>query len=300
MTTSIGTGDGLLEIDDSSGRIARVELPVSSLSRSRGSLAVLSKDRVLVRASGRDELDEIGTIPDGLTGRCIVDSSSGLLVGTSNARLLRADGQELQPVGGFDAAEGRDGWYTPWGGPPDTRSLSEGPEGTLFANVHVGGILRSRDGGQTWEPTIDVDADVHQVLAHPRDPAVVLAATAYGLALSEDSGDSWRFDTEGLHADYCRAVALGGDHVFVSASRSHRGDQAAVYRRPLEGGPFERCRGGLPEWFGDNVDSHCLAANGETVVIGGPDGAAFVSSDGGSTWHLVAKDLGHITAVGLT
>src|SRR5207247_1570407 len=136
----------------------------------------------------------------------------------------------------------------------------------LLANVHVGGVVRSTDGGAAWSPTIDIDADVHQVLAGPG--ATVVAAAAVGLCVSDDDGATWSVVDEGLHATYCRAVAIAGDTVVVSASTGHQGRQSALYRRPIAGPqrPFERCRDGLPEWFSDNVDTFCVAADGATVV----------------------------------
>src|SRR5438105_2875642 len=122
---------------------------------------------------------------DGLRANCLISSRHGVFVGTSEARLLRLEGDRLDPVAAFDRVESREGWYTPWGGPPDTRSMSEGPDGTLYVNVHVGGIPTSKDG-ETFSPTIDVDADVHQVLAHPDAPGRAFAATAHGLAETFD------------------------------------------------------------------------------------------------------------------
>ena len=48
----------------------------------------------------------------------------------------------------FDAIPTRSGWTTPWGGPPDTRSIAIGPAG-LFAGVHVGGVWRREATGWT-------------------------------------------------------------------------------------------------------------------------------------------------------
>jgi hypothetical protein len=219
---------------------------------------------------------------------CLGVADGTVIAGTSDAHLLRLDGGDLRPIEPFDQAEGRDDWYTPWGGPPDVRSIARGADGALYVNVHVGGIVRSPDGGRTWSPTIDIDTDVHQVIAHPQDPLRVLAATAYGLADSADGGRTWTVSAEGMHATYCRAVALAGDTVLVSCSRGPRGGQAAVYRRPLSADPdsaFERCRSGLPEWFPANIDTACLDAAGANAAFGTAAGEVFVSEDAGQTWE---------------
>src|SRR5215467_14083694 len=44
----------------------------------------------------------------------------------------------LVPIESFDDVKGRDDWFTPWGGPPDTRSMSEWDD-DVYVNVHVGG-----------------------------------------------------------------------------------------------------------------------------------------------------------------
>jgi len=231
--------------------------------------------------------------PLALRANCLLPTSASVLVGTAEARLFRLQDGEGGPVASFDRVEGRDGWYTPWGGPPDVRTLSTGPDGAIYANVHVGGIPVSRDGGETWRPTIDVDADVHQVLTHPSRPGRVLAATARGFAQSRDGGTSWEFVGDGLHASYSRSVALAGDMVLLTASTGPRGrSQATVYRRPLDGGgPFERCGGGLPEWFIGNIDSGWLDAQDQNVAFAAPGGTVWASSDAGATWEQMAERL---------
>ena len=151
-----------------------------------------------------------------------------IYVGTDDARVLRIDADgALEPLRGFDATAGRDTWYAGSAiingqrvGPPlGIRSITATPDGAvLLANVHVGGVPRSTDGGATWQPTIDVDSDVHEVRAHPNRPGVVMAAAAIGLCTSRDGGLTWNVEQEGLHASYCSAVAFAGDDVLVSAS----------------------------------------------------------------------------------
>ena len=68
-----------------------------------------------------------------------------------------------------DALECRQSWYTPWGGPPAVRSLAHSGD-WVFADIHVGSIMRSPDRGATWEPvTPDLHADVHQVATAPME-----------------------------------------------------------------------------------------------------------------------------------
>ncbi|HWC32999.1 MAG TPA: hypothetical protein VG709_07715 [Actinomycetota bacterium] len=227
--------------------------------------------------------------------RCILPLGDGTLVGTSAARLLRLRDRDLEPVAAFDRVPGRDAWHTPWGGPPDTRSLARDAEGTVYVNVHVGGIVRSREG--RWEPTIDIDTDVHHVVAHPERAGALFAACAYGLATSTDGGDSWRIDDEGLHGSYCRAVAVAGDTMVVTASTGPFTRRAAVYRAAVGGGSFERCTEGLPEWFTSNIDTYCLAAAEEVVAIATDDGAVYRSDDEGATWRQVAERLPAIHAI---
>jgi hypothetical protein len=232
-------------------------------------------------------------------GRCLLPVDAGVLIGTANARLALVRARSVEMLTSFDGASGRERWYTPWGGPPDTRSLSDGPDGALFANVHVGGILRTNDPHGTWQPTIDIDADVHQVLADPGKAEHIVAATALGLAESLDAGATWRFITDGLHAAYARAVALDGEELFMSASIGPRGGRAALYRRAAGGAGFTKCTDGLPEWFDQNIDSHQLVAGGGLVVFGADGGKLFVSEDGGESWHEAGTTYPEITCVAI-
>jgi hypothetical protein len=231
---------------------------------------------------------------------CLAETSQGVLAGTEEAHLLRLVGDDgtLAPVEAFETVEGRETWYTPWGGPPAVRSIAQDLAGRLHANVHVGGIPSSVDAGVSWAPTIDIDADVHQVVAHPTQPDVVLAAGAVGLAVSVDGGSSWRIEREGLHATYARAVAVAGERVLVSVSNGPRGGRGAIYRGGLEpGATFERCTEGLPVWFDGNIDSGWLDARGSEVAFGTGDGEVFVSQDAGERWTRAATDLPSIRAV---
>jgi hypothetical protein len=232
------------------------------------------------------------TAVEGPPATCVVGTGSGPLIGTEQAHLLRLSATGATRLESFETVEGREAWYQPWGDPADVRSIAVARDGAIHVNVHVGGVARSRDGGKSWKPTVDIETDVHQVLAHPSRPEVVLVASAEGFGVSRDGGDSWQFATAGLHAHYLRAVAVAGDHVVISASAGFHGRRAAIYRKRLEGGTrFQRCEAGLPKWFDDNIDTACLAAAGSLVVFGTGDGRVFRSLDAGERWELAVKGL---------
>lgn len=221
---------------------------------------------------------------------CLAVHGENVWVGASDARLGRLEEEELVWSQSFDAAPGRDEWFTPWGGPPDVRSLTVG-DGHLFVNVHVGGILRSDLDGSAWEPTIDIGSDVHEVTTGPGGDGSVVAATAWGLALSGDRGETWEFEGEGLHASYARAVGLTDGALFMTASQGPFGGRAAIYRRLRDGRGFTKCENGLPEWFAGNIDTGCVATSGARVAFGTEDGRVFLSEDEGSSWEQAAADL---------
>jgi hypothetical protein len=224
---------------------------------------------------------------------CVADAPGGLLVGTEGAHLLQLAPEGLARVEPFEHAPGKDEWYTPWGGPPDTRSIAVTDENVLLVNVHVGGIVRSADGGRSWSPTIDVHADVHQVVAVHGRREIALASAAVGLCRSADGGMSWTVEDEGLHATYCRAIAVGASTVYVSASEGPRGRRSAIYRAALAGGALER----ISDWIEGNVDSGCLAARGDTVAYGTVDGRVMRSDDRGDSWAVVARGLDTVLSV---
>lgn len=223
---------------------------------------------------------------------CLLAHAKEVFVGTSHAGLLRVSGEDVATVPGFENHPERDTWYTPWGGPPETRSMALAGTAALYVNVHVGGVLRSTDDGRHWKQTMDIDADAHQIAVDPSRPRHLYAATARGLGVSRDAGVRWTFETDGLHATYQRAVAVSRDRVLASTSHGPRGRQAALYWRPLKGRrPMVKCERGLPEWFESNINTFALATLDSLAAFGTPEGQVFVSDDQGDSWQLVGDGL---------
>ena len=298
MTTIwAATSDGLHRIGEPHSEVALPGRSVSFLAQvgptahaGPETRAIVDDHEIWGRTDGGD-WEAVASLPR-IPGNCLAFTDRWL-IGSAEAHLFEIEDGTTVALEAFDAAPGRDDWYTPWGGPPDTRSLAEWDE-HVYVNVHVGGILRTADAGASWTPTIDIDADVHQVTT--AEGALVLAACAGGLALSADRGDSWEERTDGLEHRYARGVTVVGDTVLLSTSRGPRGGEAAVYRAPLAGGAFERCTQGLPASFDGNIDSHCLDGRpvGSTVAFGTEDGRVFRSEDAGVSWEQAAEGLPRI------
>jgi photosystem II stability/assembly factor-like uncharacterized protein len=226
-----------------------------------------------------------------------------IYVGTDDARVLRLSrgGGVLDPIDGFDSVAGRDAWFAGSAivngqrlGPPlGIRSVAANSNGSiLFANVHVGGIPRSMDGGSTWQPTIDINSDVHEVRAHQANPDIVVAAAAVGLCISRDSGATWIIEREGLHAPHCSAVAFSGDDIIFSASTDPFAAEGRIYRRPVKPeGDIVAVEGGLPTWINGKADTGCIATNGSTIVVVDRAGTLYLSTEFGLAWSRSSSEL---------
>jgi hypothetical protein len=298
MRVRVGTAEGLFALDGSPEREVAGHA-VTALSRD---WAIFDGETVVYRADGGWRQTLTVRSPErslGIHGALLSRTDEAIVGwGPSLTRVFKD--KRFEPIEGFETIAGRDEWHAVGSRKPYVRSLTATAGDVLLANVHVGGIPRSTDGGATWEPTIDVDADVHQVRAHPDRPGLVLAAAAVGLCRSDDAGATWTVHTDGLHASYCRAVATAGDTMFVSASTGPFAEEAAVYRRAIDGdGPLERCTDGLPDWQPHNIDTACLDTDGSHVAFGGADGVVYGSEDAGRTWQVLADGLPPVSAVAM-
>jgi hypothetical protein len=258
-----------------------------------GALAIVSRHSLRRRAPS-GEWATVATSKFELS--CCMAVRDTIYVGTDDARMLRLSHGSgvLDPIDGFDSVAGRDAWFAGSAivngqrlGPPlGIRSAAANSNGSiLFANVHVGGIPRSMDGGRTWQPTVDINSDVHEVRAHQTNPDIVVAAAAIGLCISRDAGATWTIERDGLHASYCSAVAFSGDDILVSASTDHFAAQGRIYRRPIRpnGSPIG-VEGGMPAWTEGIVDTGCIAANGSSIAVADRAGNLYDSDDFGRAW----------------
>ena len=294
-TILVATWDnGLFSVTGKTVRQELVDRAVRGLvSDERGGMLAIVGGHSLWRRSSDGDWTEIAQSELALS--CCVPIGDVVFVGTDDARILRVEPDGTQrSLPGFERVAGREQWYAGaaivdgklMGPPLGVRSMTATCDGAvLLTNVHVGGIPRSTDSGLTWQPTIDIESDVHQVCAHPARPDVVIAAAAVGLCVSRDGGVTWTIEQEGLHANHCSSVAFGKDYVFVGASVDPFSPRGAVYRRPLDGnGPLQPLAGGMPRWIDGKADTDCIATRGSTVGVIDRSGGLYVSHDDGDSW----------------
>jgi hypothetical protein len=293
--------DGLFVVTGESMHQELADQPVRCLAPdgNGGALAVVG-GRSLRRRTADGIWSTIATAESECS--CCVAVGDAIYVGTDDASVLRVGSNGVaEQLGGFDRVADRHKWYAGTAlvdgrlvGPPlGIRSITATCNGAvLLANVHVGGIPRSTDHGATWSPTIEIDADVHQVCAHPTRPDCVIAAAAAGLCVSNDAGKSWTIEQDGLHASYCSAVAYIDDDILVSASEGPFAARGAIYRRSMDGsGPLRPVGGELPRWIEGRADTGCIAAQASTVAAVDSAGHLYISPDAGRTWSCSSNPI---------
>lgn len=286
--------DGLFRVAGTTVHHELENQSVTSLTADeRGGVLAIVGGHSIRRRSSDGEWTTIAESESPLS--CCVPIGEVIFVGTDEAQLLRVEpGGGLQRVTSLDAVEGRESWYAggalvdgKWMGPPlGIRSMAATCDGAvLLANVHVGGVPRSTDAGVTWQPTIEIDSDVHQVCAHPTRPNLVIAAAAAGLCVSRDAGGTWTIERRGLHAPHCSAVAFGRYDLFVSAATDPFTTQGAVYRRAIDSDdPLQPLGGGMPQWTAGSADTNCIATRDAMVAVIDRSGRLYVSQDDGAAW----------------
>jgi photosystem II stability/assembly factor-like uncharacterized protein len=170
----------LVDPDDSRTIWAGVEIDGVYVSRDGG-------DRWARVVSGLSDLDVHDlTIARGRPSRTLV---------STNGELFSSDdgGERWVPMGI------KTKWPLPYARgiavkPDDARVLFAGSGETTTGET--GTVLRSRDGGDTWQALplpVRPNATVWGLATHPADPDRLVAFTLFGeVYVSEDAGESWR------------------------------------------------------------------------------------------------------------
>jgi photosystem II stability/assembly factor-like uncharacterized protein len=167
----------------------------------------------------------------------------------------------------------------------------------LLVGIELGGLMRSEDGGASWQDhRPGAQRDVHSLAWHPSVPGRAYEAAGGGSAWSRDGGETWQAADEGRDRHYTWALTVDPadpDCWFVSAApgpfeaHGSRPAQAALYRW-RGGGPWEELDLGLARPL--DTMPYALVATGDGLVAALRDGRLFVSQNQGDSWRQLEAD----------
>jgi photosystem II stability/assembly factor-like uncharacterized protein len=250
------------------------------------------------------ELPEPGVFSLAVSG-----ADGAVYAGTEPSRLFRSDdrGEGWRELEALLELPSRPTWSfppRPW--TSHVRWIAPHPRVAqlILVGIELGGLMRSLDGGESWEDhRPGAQRDVHSLAWHPDRRGSAYEAGGGGAAFSDDAGETWHAADEGRDRHYTWSVAVEPnvpDLWYVSASTgpfaAHgRGDpRARIYRREGDE-PWRVLSGGLPEPL--PAMPYALVATEGRLFAGLSDGQIWESGDRGDTWHHLRLDGASIPAV---
>jgi photosystem II stability/assembly factor-like uncharacterized protein len=183
----------------------------------------------------------------------------------------------------------------PWTSHVRSIALSHEDPDLIVAGIELGGVVRSQDGGESWQDQRPgAYADCHALATHSAAPEILYEAAGGGFAQSEDFGESWAAADAGIEHRYVWGLALDREDptlLYVSAAagpgRAHGSgfSDATIYRRNSTG-RWEPVVEHLAEFpYGLVADPNTPGA----LYAGFGDGRILHSPDAGASWSEVAS-----------
>lgn len=182
--------------------------------------------------------------------------------------------------------------------------------GRVFAAAEAGALIRSLDGGCTWEDRKATGPfDTHTLVMHRLAPNRLYSAAGdgfmrpgNGFVQSDDGGETWHRPDEGLDYNYlwsATADPADPDTLLISAApgpqqaHSLNSAESAIYRRS-GGDRWQKVSQGLPPARG--MLASVLASNPAEpgVFYAGNNKGVFRSVDAGLTWIELSIDWEHM------
>jgi photosystem II stability/assembly factor-like uncharacterized protein len=183
----------------------------------------------------------------------------------------------------------------PWTSHVRAIAPSYGDPDLVVVGIELGGVLRSTNGGETWQDQRPgAQPDCHSLSAHRHAPELFYEAGGGGFARSTDAGDSWEGVDGGMVLRYAWGLAVDAEDpslVYASAAsgpyRAHgRGASGATIYRKLGDEPWRAVLEDLDEF------PYALCPDPEVqgaVFAGLGDGTILRGEGAGESWEEVAR-----------
>lgn len=180
----------------------------------------------------------------------------------------------------------------------------------IYAGLEVGGVIRSLDGGETWDdctrPLLkfteqehlksqlisDTQAegmmDSHALSVSAARPGTVFLATRMGLFCSADRGTTWQEMEIWKHSplSYARDVQVAPQNpnmLYAALSPAAMSNAGSLYRSPDLGQSWQRFDHGVP--VKSTMMTVALSPRNEKVIYCATrKGQVIGTQDGGATW----------------
>lgn len=226
-----------------------------------------------------------------------------LFAGTRPARLYLSHdaGQNWEECASFRKIFSRRFWFSPAEAPFQAYiqgiALSPTDPNLIVAGIEAGAVVRSTDGGQTWQDhRPGALRDCHSITFHAAQGNWVYEAggTGAGSAVSQDGGSTWVQRRAGLDRHYgwaCAADPARPEISYLSAAPSpmkahSAGDAQACIFRSNPDQKWEKLGGGLPQPLA-HMPYALITDPGQPghVYAGLSSGEVWFSPDMGDAWE---------------
>ncbi|MGQ4807238.1 hypothetical protein NKDENANG_00582 [Candidatus Entotheonellaceae bacterium PAL068K] len=156
----------------------------------------------------------------------------------------------------------------------------------LYAGIEVGGVVRSDDGGVSWQQLPGTHDDIHCIDPCVTRPQTVYVATARGPYRSDDAGAHWELINHGLQRSYTLHIAAAPDDadlVLVTVSKNAGRQQPQLYRSTTGGRSWQPITSiGADEDMVVAIDWD--PTDPQRVYAGTDKGRLWCSHDRGASW----------------
>lgn len=320
------TGDGVAIVDDGAARLCLADSSAQCVSvdpNDPNRVYVGTFDRGVYRSL--DGGESWTQVSDGIPHKRVLsvaisphveNGRSVVFAGTEPSSVYRStnDGATWEDLSTLRDVPSYDTWFFP--PRPDTHHVRwiaphERDTETIIVGIELGGVLRTRDGGATWQDRHpDAVIDPHVVHAHPTSTDRIYAIGGDGVSFSIDAGDSWTRDVNGMDRFYAWGLAVDPvdpDLWFVSAAPDPylaHGDgdsQARLFRKrgasawePRELNGY----GGVSTTI-ERMPYALVAPRTApgTLICGLRDGTILSSDDAGDSWRTIPVTIPGILAL---